>query len=856
MSRKERPAPQRSAGHAGKRDEVQPLFATAMRQHQAGQLAEAERLYRAVLAAAPKHEQSLYYLGLLALQRGQPQSAIECIGKALAANERMPEWHYNLAFAYQSVGRLDEAARHYARAAALAPTDPKIQTNLGNVLTGQNKFSEAEKCYHNALTLGADAAQTSCNLANVFARQGRWSEAIEHYERALALQPQVAQILTNSGIALAAVGRQQEAVARHRRAVALDPNLLEARMNLGAALQGPHQLDDALAQYQAVIALRPDHADAHNAVGIALLTKNDLPGALRHAERALQLQPGNVAFHENFARALLAAGETVAAMHVLRHALSIAPSDDTKRLVVWALSGIENVPLTPELRELVLQALQAPWGRVDDFAHVAAALAKLNPAIAAAVERAAAAWPRRLEAEELLAGEPAAIAQDELLLTLLQSCPVPSYDLERFLTSLRAVVLARAESSAAAAEQAHMLEIAGALAQQCFTNEYIYDETAAESERIERLQQRVTGQLTFGGALPPLCILALAAYRPLHRVPGSEQLLQRQWPEPVHRVLLQQVEEPRQEAGAVKSLPALTLIDDDVSQAVQQQYEENPYPRWIKAAPAPPPIKFAEFLRSYFPLSPLVGVSDKNTVDILIAGCGTGQHPIETARQFTGTRVLAIDLSRASLAYAQRKSRELGLGGINYAQADILNLGALDRRFDLVESFGTLHHMADPWRAWRVLVSLLRPGGVMNIGLYSELARADVVRARAFIAEQGYGSNVEEIRRFRRDLFMLEPSHPLREIISRRDLFSTSNCRDLLFHVQEHRMTLPPIKAFLEENDLQFLGFVLDSRIKRLYAARFPDDPAMVNLDNWHVFETENPKTFFGLYQLWLQKRG
>jgi SAM-dependent methyltransferase/Flp pilus assembly protein TadD len=689
----------------------------------------------------------------------------------------------------------------------------------------------------------------------VFARQARWSQAIEHYEHALALQPNVAQILTNSGIALAAVGRQQEALERHRRAVALDPNLLEARMNLGAALQAQHLLDEALTQYQAVIALRPDHAAAHNAASIALLTKNDLPDALRHGERALQLQPGNVAFHENFARALLAAGETVAAVQVLRRALSLAPSDDTKRLVVWALSGIENVPLTPELRELVLQALQEPWGRVDDFARVAAALLTLNPAIGAAVECTIAAWPQRLEANELLAGELAAIAQDPLLRCLLQSCPAPSHDLERFLTSLRAVVLGWAESPPMAPELPHAIELAAALAQQCFVNEYIYEERAEETERIERLQQHVADQLASGGALPPLCILALAAYRPLHRVPGSEQLLQRQWPEAVRRVLRQQIEEPRQETTAAKSFAALTPIEDDVSQAVRQQYEENPYPRWIKAPPSPPPIKFAEFLRSYFPLAPLKTLPEKDTLDILIAGCGTGQHPIETARQFVGARVLAIDLSRASLAYAQRKTRELGLSQIDYAQADILNLGALDRRFDLVESFGTLHHMADPWRAWRVLVSLLRPGGVMNIGLYSELARDDVVRARAFIAQRGYGSSVEEIRRFRRDLFALEQSHPVREILSRRDLFSTSNCRDLLFHVQEHRMTLPPIKAFLEENDLQFLGFVLDSRIKRLYAARFPDDPAMIDLDKWHVFETENPKTFFGLYQLWLQKR-
>ena len=69
-----------------------------------------------------------------------------------------------------------------------------------------------------------------------------------------------------------------------------------------------------------------------------------------------------------------------------------------------------------------------------------------------------------------------------------------------------------------------------------------------------------------------------------------------------------------------------------------------------------------------------------------------------------------------------------------------MRLGALGRTFDLIESNGVLHHMADPWAGWRVLLSLLRPGGFMRIGLYSEIARWGVVAARALIAQQGYGA--------------------------------------------------------------------------------------------------------------------
>src|SRR5262245_21040402 len=131
MNRKDRRAARKSGATAAgpaSGDQAEALFASAVRQHQAGQLADAEQLYHAVLAIAPKHAQSLYLLGLVALQSGRAPAGIDWIGKALALNERMPEWHYNLAFAYQSIGRLDEAALHYRRSSALDPSDPKAQT--------------------------------------------------------------------------------------------------------------------------------------------------------------------------------------------------------------------------------------------------------------------------------------------------------------------------------------------------------------------------------------------------------------------------------------------------------------------------------------------------------------------------------------------------------------------------------------------------------------------------------------------------------------------------------------------------------------------------------------------------------
>ena len=322
--------------------------------------------------------------------------------------------------------------------------------------------------------------------------------------------------------------------------------------------------------------------------------------------------------------------------------------------------------------------------------------------------------------------------------------------------------------------------------------------------------------------------------------------------------VVRQVHEPREEAALRGTIPQLTPIEDATSQAVQAQYETNPYPRWVSTAVPQPFASVETFLREMLPAAPVRATEKSGSPDILIAGCGTGQHAIMTARQY-GTRVLAIDLSRASLAYAAARTRALGLD-IEYAQADIMRLAALGRNFDLIESNGVLHHMTDPYAGWRVLLSLLRPGGFMRIGLYSERARWGVVEARAFIAQAGYGVTPAEIRRFRHDLMRREDARGedamARNIMWFNDFYSTSECRDLLFHVQEHRMTLPQIKAFLVAQELQFLGFEIDPDTRRRYAARFPADAAMTDLDRWHAFEQDNPHTFANMYQFWVQKAG
>jgi len=321
----------------------------------------------------------------------------------------------------------------------------------------------------------------------------------------------------------------------------------------------------------------------------------------------------------------------------------------------------------------------------------------------------------------------------------------------------------------------------------------------------------------------------------------------------VDALLTQQVREPRDETLARSSIPRLTPIDDETSRLVQAQYEQNPYPRWAAAGEPPRYESIDALMQREHPRAPFRRTG-KTDLDILIAGCGTGQHSIDVARQFERSRVLAVDLSTASLAYATTRARVLGVVNVEHAQADILQLGTIGRTFDMIQAGGVLHHTRDPWAGWQVLLSLLRPNGAMYIALYSALGRRDIVAARQFIAQRGYDSMPADIRACRQALMAQPAGTPLRNAALFNDFFTTSECRDLLFHVQEHRMRLPEIKDFLAANDLTFLGFDLKARVLQQYAARFPEDEAMTDLDHWHAFEQDSPYTFASMYRFWVQK--
>lgn len=606
---------------------------------------------------------------------------------------------------------------------------------------------------------------------------------------------------------------------------------------------GAHHRAGALAEaercYRDILSRFPAHAETHAMLGAVLVARGRADEAIRHFEHVIALKPARRSAYEDLGKACLAAGRLKTAIAAASHALTLGETAETKALFARCVSEARFTADDGRVRKLMLRALTENWARPRDLAGACISLIKLDAVINEWIARANSMWPARLPAAELLGAVLVRMSHDQLLARLLELTPITDVGLERLLTNVRFALLTTATADRARDES--ILGFCCVVARHCFINQYVFSIMPAEADQAQHLRASVEQALAAGDRCSEFSQAILGAYFPLHDLSNAEALLGRSGPQSVRALLVQQVKEPAEERRLAATLPVLTSIDGALSATVRQQYEENPYPHWVSAAPPGEPIVLNDR-------------PPEQAFDVLFAGCGTGLSTIEFARQTPRARVLAIDLSVASLCYAQRMARHYGLTNVEFGQADITKLAAIGRQFDYVDASGVLHHLADPWEGWRTLLSLLRPGGSMLIGLYSRLARRAIVEARRLIADRQYRPIPEDIRRCREDIMAAADGSPLQSVIQWNDFFAISECRDLLFHVHEQQTALREIKAFLAANGVQFSGFMLDAPTFQRFVRRFPEPAALKDLDRWAEFEIQEPGTFAAMYQFWVQK--
>jgi len=653
------------------------------------------------------------------------------------------------------------------------------------------------------------------------------------YPRSLALLSLMAGAHTGLGEFNAALACLDEALE-------LAPENAEMHYNKGVILKKAGHPDAAIRSYETALRHEPRHAGAANNLGTLRKDSGDLQGAVQAYRKAIGLKPDTPAAHNNLGALYQQLGRPGDALQSYLSAHRLAPGDgDIRRNIGRLLTGHSLPDPVEGLAPLLIELLSDDDGpRPADIAPVVCRVVLNDPASAQA----------RAQIDQDLPGALDVLSRIPLLLRIMTLCPLPDLTLEEMLVRLRAALLLalwRVPLNKKCAE------VQSALAGQCFINEYLYPITAEESRAYIRVKAETEAKIDAGVQPDPHAILCLASYAPLSSLKFFDRLDPDSLPEDLCRM---QVTETKKERVIRAALPTLGKVADAVSSAVQTQYEDNPYPRWIRADHGHPSITLTQLtdhlgLRLSHP-----AIRNISSPSILIAGCGTGQQSIETALRFSNCRITAIDLSRASLAYASRKTAELQLSNIDYIEADILDLDLLDRKFDLVISTGVLHHMADPVAGWASLCRRLKPNGLMKIALYSERARQDIVHLRDRIAKEGVGTDAAAMRSFRAALLQDRDALGV-GITGANDFYSLSAVRDLLFHVQEHRFTIPQIAHALTQLGLAFCGFEpTDPRMMSRFRTRHPAPEAACDLGLWHAFEEDHPSTFSGMYQFWCQR--
>ena len=395
------------------------------------------------------------------------------------------------------------------------------------------------------------------------------------------------------------------------------------------------------------------------------------------------------------------------------------------------------------------------------------------------------------------------------------------------------------------------------LARQCLNNEYVWYVSSAEKKILSDKRETIKN----AGAdhsIPWTTVAQLAMYsRPNEFLPigdSKEKTISslETMPACLRDFVGTYLAEHAEERSFRQSVESFGSISRTASKMIAENYEQYPYPRWLGMKP-PEPGRRHRRLREFFDEDELAFL--QKPFSVLVAGCGTGDKAIEYALSYGNqAQVLAVDLSRASLAYASRMARKYQVTNIQFLQIDLLDLPKLHRTFDVIEATGVLHHMHDPAEGGRALVDCLRDNGIIHISLYSELSRREIVRLRKNYEERIPRITSDDVRHYRRQWMREDPDLVENRLPLRWDFFDLNRCKDLLFHPLEHRFTVPQIGRLLDMLGLEFRGLETPDLITTQYWTPYPAPQDRRNLSRWHEFERHNPDAFANLYEVWSKK--
>jgi len=401
----------------------------------------------------------------------------------------------------------------------------------------------------------------------------------------------------------------------------------------------------------------------------------------------------------------------------------------------------------------------------------------------------------------------------------------------------------------------NLLKFSENISNHCFRNEYCWFETDKETKNCSILLQKILQKIKNKDEVIPSEIFILGSYKELFLYKDLRNfLLSDKIDQKLNDIIKEQVIDFHKEEEISKQIIKISNIKDKISKKVQNQYETFPYPRWkSNNIHIQNNTKYIDYIKSHCTNKPKIIEEPKK---LLVAGCGTGRHPINIATLDPNIQIYALDLSLKSLSYASRVADEMNIKNITWLHGDINELDSYQDQFDIIESVGVLHHMNDPKKGFNILENKLKNNGLMKLGLYARSFRNTLEHSKKLILSKNLSKDKQSVRLARK--LIMTKRNDIKYASSSRvsDFFSISSFIDLLMHEQELDFNIDELFDLIGEK-FNFLGFFFNAQkqnlVREIVEKNFKG-LKISELRNWKKIENINQEVFSNMYQFWIQK--
>ena len=260
---------------------------------------------------------------------------------------------------------------------------------------------------------------------------------------------------------------------------------------------------------------------------------------------------------------------------------------------------------------------------------------------------------------------------------------------------------------------------------------------------------------------------------------------------------------------------------------VQAQYERWVYPPKsydLSTMPLASPEWHHLDLRTlywlFWPTAPF-----RDDLDILVAGCGSLAAAAQ-AYLFPRSRVVGIDISRASLAHEEFLQKKHGLANLTLRHCPVEEVASLNADFDFIICYGVLHHLVDAAAGLRALGQVLRPTGVIDVMVYGKEGRVGVTMLQEAFRVMGLKQDLEGVQAVKDTLAALPPHHPVQHFrhLAARDLAYDEGLVDTFLHRRDEPFTCDGCLDLTRDAGLGFQGWK-ENGLYHLDARLPPQDP-------------------------------